>query len=208
MFISFEGLDGSGKSTQASLLADRLREDNFQVVETREPGGTPLGEALRPLLLESPQIPIAPEAMALLLSAARAQHMRDVIQPALAAGVIVIADRFADSTVAYQGFGHGANPVLVEKLQEFAAPVMPDITIYLDVPEAESVLRTAGRGGRNRLDGETLTFFQRVADGYRHLYQAEPDRWMVVDGTGSIEQVQARIWHPLTRRLPRQLAAS
>jgi dTMP kinase len=194
LFVTFEGPDGSGKSTQARLLAAAFRRQGLNVVETREPGGTPLGERIRELLLdpESPR-PI-PLAMALLLSASRAQLLSDVILPALGRGAIVICDRYADSTMAYQSYGLGLDAEVVRDMTAIATNgVQPDVGIYVDVPIEVGLSRAVARGALNRLDAETIHFHRNVRSGYLRIVAEEPDRWFVVDGTQSVETVHRQI---------------
>jgi dTMP kinase len=194
LFISFEGPDGSGKSTQARLLVEVLRARGQPVTETREPGGTPLGERIRHLLLDPESPAGTPLAAAFLLSAARTQLVTDVIRPALQRGEIVIADRFADSTLAYQASGHGLDPCIARDLARMATGgLTPDLTVYVDVEAEVGLARVAARGARNRLDAETLAFHQRVQSGYLQLIAEEPQRWIVVDGAFPVDSVHRTI---------------
>ena len=194
LFITFEGPDGSGKSTQAQLLTDALRNRGHDTLETREPGGTELGEAIRYLLLD-PEAPAAtPLAMALLLSASRSQLVESVIRPALDAGRFVIADRYADSTVAYQGYGLGLDTGTVRELARIATGgLKPDATIYVDIEPEVGMERRQARGAQNRLDQEALAFHRRVRDGYLEMISEEPERWIYVDGDAPPEAVHAGI---------------
>jgi dTMP kinase len=202
LFISFEGPDGSGKSTQARLLAQALRRQGHTVTETREPGGTPLGEQVRAVLLDPDGPGTSPLAMAFLLSAARAQLVGDVISPALRRGEVVIADRFADSTIAYQSFGLGLDRQVVRQLAEIATGgVYPGTVVYVDVPARIGLQRVAARGERNRLDAASLTFHERVRAGYHQLIREEPERWIVVDGDAPAETVHQRILEALRSTL-------
>lgn len=172
------------------------------MVETREPGGTPLGECIRALLLD-PQSPRPiPLAMALLLSASRAQLLSDVILPALGRGDIVICDRYADSTMAYQSYGLGLDAEVVRDMTAIATNgVQPDVSIYVDVPIEVGLNRVAARGALNRLDAETIHFHQNVRSGYLQIVAEEPDRWLAVDGTEPIEAVHQQIVAAVSRRL-------
>lgn len=201
-FVSLEGTDGSGKSTQASLLARWLRLKGHQVTETREPGGTPLGDRVRELILDPGQPDSTPLTMALLLSASRAQLVSEVIRPALDAGRIVVADRYADSTVAYQSFGLGLDLSTVHELTRLATGgLRPDVIIYVDVEPETGMARIAARGTRNRLDTEALDFHRRVREGYRKLIAADPDRWVTVDGMAGPGSVERAIIEAIEPRL-------
>ena len=184
MFISFEGIDGSGKSTQARGLAHALRARGHSVVEVREPGGTELAEAVRRLLLD-PESEITPRAELLLFSAARADLVERVIRPALERNQIVIADRFFDSTTAYQGAGRGlADPEWLDAFHQFAtAGLAPDRTYLLTLPPAVAAERTGARGERDRMEGAGLGFYRRVADGYAALARKHAQRVLQLDGT-------------------------
>jgi dTMP kinase len=205
LFITFEGPDGSGKSTQARMLADYLRAGGHPVIETREPGGTPIGERLRELFL-SPEAPAAtPLAMTFLLSAARSQHVTEVIVPGLRQGHSVISDRFADSTVAYQSFGEGVALEDVLELTRIATGgVEPDVSIFVDIPPEIGLQRVDQRGARNRLDSQTLAFHRRVRDGYSQLIRRDPARWICVDGTASPTTVHQDIVAALAPMLERE----
>jgi len=183
-FISFEGGEASGKSVQAKRLAESLERDGYDVVLTREPGGTALGERIRDIVLHAKDVPLAPEADVLLFSAARAQHVRDVIRPALAAGKIVISDRFSDSTSAYQGAGHGADAAGVASVTAFAVgDTRPDRTYVLDLPLEAALGRRAGHARRwDRFEVGEQEFHQRLREGYLRLAAAEPKRVVVIDG--------------------------
>jgi dTMP kinase len=183
MFVTFEGTDGSGKSTQIRMLADVLRARGHTVVATREPGGTAVGNRLRALLLETDE-PIGPEAEAYLMTGARSEHVRAVIRPALAAGAIVVCDRFVDSTLAYQGAGRGLPVAELRALQRLAVgDTWPELTVLLDVPVELGLVRRAGAGVANRIDRESLGFHERVAAWFRDAAAGDPCRWRVIDGT-------------------------
>lgn len=193
MFITLEGAEGSGKSTQAALLASSLREKQFAVVETREPGGTPTGNQLRQILLDGSES-LSPVTEALLMTAARAEHVRSVVQPALNRGAVVICDRYVDSTLAYQGAGRGLNVKDLQWLQEFAIDgTWPDLTILLDIEAETGLQRRHQSGDSNRIDRESLQFHQRVVAWYRDRARHEPARWRVVDASQSVETVRSCI---------------
>ncbi len=187
--IALEGIDGCGKSTQARLLSDRLG-----ALLTFEPGATRLGGALRRLLLDTDQPAVGERAEALLMAADRAQHVTEVVMPALDAGNWVVTDRFSASTLAYQGYGRGLDrPELDRLIQWASAGVIPDLTVLIDVPVAVAAGRRRG-SHRDRLEVEGDPFLQRVADGYHLLADQATGPWMVVDGTGSVDQVAAAVW--------------
>jgi dTMP kinase len=193
-FIVFEGGEGAGKSTQARLLAERLGAEL-----TREPGGSPLGEHLRSLLLEHRLGPLDPRAELLLVAAARAQHVAERIRPALAAGRSVVCDRFSGSTLAYQGYGRGLPLAQVEAVCRVASDgLVADLTILLDVPLEVAASRRAG--ARDRIEAEDPHFHRRVAAGFHALAAGDPDRWAVIDGTGDPGAVHARVLALLAAR--------
>ncbi|HEX9918391.1 MAG TPA: dTMP kinase [Pyrinomonadaceae bacterium] len=198
-FITFEGIDGSGKSTQVRMLASVLRLRGMDVVQTREPGGTPLGARLREALLDA-QEQVDPLAELLLYAADRAQHVRALLLPALAAGRVVLSDRYADATVAYQGAGRGFEPALVTEVIALATGgLKPDLTLLFDLSVAESSERSrqrtkAGDGVPNdRLELEADNFHARVRDAYLQLAAAEPERVRVVDASLSVEEIHAHV---------------
>jgi dTMP kinase len=195
VFITFEGPDGSGKTTQAHLLAERLREQRYEVVLTREPGGSDIGDQIRAVLHDLRNTAMDARTEILLYSASRAQHVAQLIRPALAAGKIVISDRYADSTLAYQGYGRGLDLETLRTVTAFATGgLVPDLTLYLDIPPQEGLQRRRLGGDEwNRLDAEALEFHQRVRTGFLELARLEPERWVVIDGTRSAEEVQAEI---------------
>jgi len=196
-FITFEGIDGSGKSTQLRMLASVLRLRGIEVIATREPGGTRLGERLRAALLDSDE-QVDPLAELLLYAADRAQHVRQLVRPAIETGHVVLSDRYADATVAYQGGGRGFPPALVHEVIALATGgLMPDMTLIFDLPIAQSRARGQRRhdGGDqdDRLDAETDEFRARVRDAYLQIAAAEPDRVRVIDASRSIEETHARV---------------
>ena len=194
-FISFEGVEGVGKSTQLSLLEDRLVSHGFDVVVTREPGGTPLAEQMRALVLHNRSEPMPDAAELMLMFAARAVHTENLIRPALERGAIVLCDRYTDATYAYQGGGRGIADRLIDPLAELAQRgLWPALTILLDAPVGPSLERAKARTGKtDRIESETLAFFERVRERYLARAAAEPSRIHVVDATGSREAVAARI---------------
>lgn len=183
VFISFEGGEGSGKSLQARRLADELRKSGRDVVLTREPGGTAAGERIREIVLHAKDIPLTPEAQVLLYSTARAQNVREVIRPALDAGKIVIADRFYDSTLAYQGYGHGVALEEIRAVTRLAVDdLVPDRTFILDIPVETGLARSGWRkrGTWDRFEVEAAAFHERVRLGYIELAKSEPRRFVVL----------------------------
>lgn len=195
MFISFEGPDGSGKSTQIELLAAALRASGREVVTVREPGGTPAGEKIRAILLgEGGAVSVGPRGDALLFNASRAQLVADVIEPSLARGAIVIADRFADSTLAYQGYGSGLPLDALRAIITFAtAGRTPDLTLLLDLAAEEGLARKSGSGRTRFEDGFDAAFHARVADGFRALAAAEPTRWRLLDASAAPAALAAQV---------------
>lgn len=198
MFITFEGPEGSGKSTQIGLLATWLRERGRSVVTTREPGGTAIGDRIRRILLDPAVVEMEAETEVLLFSAARAQIVRQVILPALRRGDIVLCDRYADSTLAYQGYGHQLNLAQLRTITAFATQnLTPDLTVYLDI-EVEVGLRRKAQGDAsqwNRMEQRALAYHQRVRSGYLTMAAAEPGRWLVVDAAQSVSAVHEVVRH-------------
>lgn len=195
LFISFEGPDGSGKTTQARLLVEWLRQQGYPVVLTREPGGTDIGEQIRLVLHDPHNTEMDARTEILLYSASRAQLVAQCIQPALEAGHIVVSDRYADSTLAYQGYGRGLDLEVLRAITAFATRgVLPDLTLYLDVAPEEGLQRRRAEGGEwNRLDAEASDFHRRVRAGYLELASSDPQRWVIVDAARPVEEVQAQI---------------
>ncbi len=195
-FITFEGPEGSGKSTQIRLLAESLEQSGSRVLVTREPGGTPIGNAVRAILLDRLHTEMSPRAETLLFNAARAQIVDQVIRPALEAGQIVLCDRYADSTLAYQGYGHGQSLDDLRRLGAYATGgLVPDLTIYLDIEVREGLRRKQAGAAEewNRMEEKTLAYHQTVRRGYLELAAAEPQRWLVVDAGQPIEAVHREI---------------
>lgn len=195
-FIAFEGGEGSGKSTQATRLARRLG-----AVLTHEPGDTPLGAAVRALLLDSLSLDITARAEALLMAADRAQHIVEVVRPALEGGRTVITDRFAGSSIAYQGYGRQLPPAEIEALSAWATDdLWPDLTVLLEVPLGVAQQRTGG--ARDRLEAAGDAFHRRVHEGFLRQAIEDPDRWAVVDGTRAEDDVAEEIWQIVCMRFP------
>ena len=196
-FITFEGIDGSGKSTQLRLLASFLRLSGCEVVITREPGGTPLGVRLRAALLDS-QEEVDPLTELLVFAADRAQHVRRFLHPALQSGRIVLSDRYADATAAYQGAGRGFSQNLIAEIVTLATEgLKPELTFLFDLPVSDCANRTRRRSkGKNkgdRLDAETTEFHMRVREAYLRIAAEEPERVKVIDSSGPVEQTHARV---------------
>ena len=202
LFVTFEGGEGTGKSTQIARLAERLRARGLEPVITREPGGTPLAEGIRALLLDAGRAP-GPLAEAFLMEAARADLVAHVIRPALAGGRVVLCDRYDDSTLAYQGAGRGLDPAMLRGWNRAATGgLTPDLTLLLDLDPAAGLERRAGAAGEpNRLDREPREFHTRVRDGYLALARAEPTRFLVLDASIPPEALEAKVWEGVVPRL-------
>ena len=193
-FITFEGIDGSGKSTQARRLRDRLTGAGVDVVLTREPGGAPGAEEIRRLLVEGDPARWSPETEILLFTAARRDHLERTIRPALARGATVVSDRFADSTRVYQGAARGELRALVDRLHAEVIGIEPDLTLVIDMdPEAALSRGLARRSGEDRFEDMGLEFQKRLRDGFRRLAQDHPDRCVLIDGNADEETVAARV---------------
>ena len=197
MFITFEGIEGSGKTTQQRLVAEALRAAGRVVVTTKEPGGTPLADRIRAILLDSANV-IDPIAEVFLFAASRRQHTTEVIEPALGRGEIVLCDRYADSTLAYQGFGRLIDLDRLRTVNEWATDSLrPEVTLLFDLPEEVGLTRANSRNAgaaqdEGRFEAEDLRFHRRVREGYLAMAVAEPKRYRVVDATGGVEEVFAR----------------
>ncbi len=207
LFITFEGVEGCGKSTQLGRLQAWLEDQGHTVVVTREPGGTPIAEAIREILLDPANTAMGPEAELLLYEAARAQHIHEKIGPALARGHIVLCDRFADSTTAYQGAGRGFAPELLHELHTMATGgVWPDLTLLIDLDVRIGLERARNRGRKDRLEREAIDFHQRVREGFLALAQSAPERIAIVDGNAPeavvAQAVQAQVASCLAQRSP------
>ena len=196
-FITFEGIDGSGKSTQLRLLTNFLRQKGCDVLTTREPGGTPVGNRLRAALLDA-QEEVDPLTELLVFAADRAQHVRRVLRPALEAGRVVFSDRYADATAAYQGAGRGFPPELISEIIALATEgLKPDLTLLFDLPVGDSTTRTQrrvnGKQQGDRLDAENAEFHTRVREAYLRLARAEPDRVKIVETNRPLESTHERV---------------
>lgn len=195
LFITVEGIEGVGKSTNMAFIAEQLTAAGHTIALTREPGGTPMGERIRQLILETPGDGLSDLGELLLMFAARAEHLRTIIQPALQRDETVLCDRFTDATFAYQGGGRGLAPALIAQLQDMVqADLRPDLTVLLDVSVEVSAQRLAGRGeAEDRFEQEKSLFFTRVREAYLAIAEAEPERVKVVDASRPLAQVQADI---------------
>ncbi|ARS49674.1 dTMP kinase [Ectopseudomonas hydrolytica] len=194
LFITLEGPEGAGKSTNREYLAERLRERGVDVVLTREPGGTPLAERIRELLLDPSDEPMAADTELLLVFAARAQHLQQVIRPALAKGCVVLCDRFTDATYAYQGGGRGLSIERIAQLEQFVqGELRPDLTLIFDLPVEVGLARAAARGRLDRFEQEGRGFFEAVRQAYLQRAAQAPQRYRVLDAGQTLAQVQADI---------------
>lgn len=203
--ITFEGIDGSGKSTQIRMLAGELRLREFDVLTTREPGGTPLGRRLRESFLETEE-DVDPFAELLLFAADRAQHVNFLVKPALEQGKIILSDRYADATFAYQGAGRGFPTRTVNQVIKLATGgLKPDLTIFFDLSIEKSIARMSSRpedgNQNNRMDLETTDFYNRVRNAYLGIAKREPRRFRVIDANGSIEEIQSQVVEVVTEFL-------
>jgi dTMP kinase len=203
VFITFEGTEGSGKSVQARMLIERLRAHQVPVVATHEPGGTPLSDQVRQLVLSRADLNIVPRAEALLMCASRAQLVDQVIRPALDRGEVVVSDRFADSTLVYQGAGRGLDRQALASVISFAtAGLQPDLTILLDLPVEIGLARKhTQQSGWNRFEEEALAFHSQVRVGYHALVDLEPERWHCCDGLLPADRLSEEIWRAIAARL-------
>jgi len=205
LFVSLEGPEGAGKSTNRDWLAARLREAGVDLLLTREPGGTPLGERIRALLLEPSSEPLDAQAELLLVFAARAQHLAEVIRPALARGALVLCDRFTDATYAYQGGGRGLPAAHIAALeQQVQGELRPDITLVFDLPVDIGLARAAQRGQADRFEREGAAFFQRVRQSYLARARENPERYRLIDAAQPLAKVQEELQRLLPALLQRQ----
>jgi len=203
LFITLEGPDGCGKSTQIAPLAEYLRSKGRVVFTTREPGGTAISDQVRQILMAMKNTTMHPRTELLLFLSARAQLVEEVIRPRLAAGEIVISDRYGDSTLAYQGYGHGYDRETIRQLLAFATGgLKPDLTLLLDIDAEEGLRRRQSGGGEwNRLDAYQLEFHRRVREGYHELAALEPQRWITIDGSQTPEMVQLSLRQAVDARI-------
>lgn len=213
-FITFEGVEGSGKSTQIKMLAERLIAHDFPIVLTREPGGCAIADKIRTILLDADNSDMAPLTELLLYSAARAQHVNQVITPAMASGAVVLCDRYCDATVAYQSHGRGIDRQLIDSLNRMACQGMtPDLTVLIDcAPElglerARRRIEAATGPREERFELETVAFHQRVREGYRQLAEIGAHRFIVVDGNDTLDSISDQIAVQVLARLPEELRA-
>ena len=202
MFITLEGPDGSGKSSQVPILAEAIRQAGYDLVVTREPGGTEIGDQVRQIIMDLKNTGMFPHTEILLFQASRAQLVREVIRPNLEAGKVVLCDRYADATLAYQGYGHETDLLELRRVVEYATGgLKPDLTLYLDI-NVEKGLRRKGKGEEwNRLDAYEVEFHERARAGYHELIAQEPDRWVVIDAGQSVKQVQEDLKRVALERL-------
>jgi dTMP kinase len=202
MFITLEGPEGSGKTSQIAPLAEFLRQQGCSIFITREPGGTLIGDQVRSVLMRMDNKAMHPRTETLLFCAARAQLIEEIIRPELDQGKIVISDRYADSTLAYQGYGHGFDRDLLRQLLNFATGgLWPDLTILLDMPVEDGLTRKQKGGEWNRMDAYNLAFHQRVRAGYLEMARAEPQRWLLIDASQPKDIVQTLIRQAVMNRL-------
>ena len=207
-FITFEGSEGCGKTTQAQKLAERLAGSGVTHLVTREPGGTPIGETIRELLQFAPHNSrMTPETELFLFEASRSQLVREIINPALERGICVIADRFFDSTTVYQGAARTLDRELIERLNTFAVgDCIPDVTFVLDVNAATAKSRMQGPRKTDRMEQQPADFYERVREGYRALAKREPSRVVLIDGSRTTDEIENEIWKVLASRFPNLVA--
>ncbi len=203
MFITFEGPDGSGKSTQLKMLAAALREEGIEIVTTREPGGTEIGDQIRAVIMNMKNKAMDPRTELLLFNASRAQLVEELIRPSLAAGKVILCDRYADSTMAYQGYGHGLDRDELRRLLNFATGgLKPDLTLLFDISaEAGLKRRLSNHDEWNRMDDYALQFHERVRGGFRELAAADPERWVVIDADRDPGVIHAEVLDIVKRKL-------
>ncbi len=202
MFITFEGTEGSGKTTQIKPLAEFLSLRGYNVLTTREPGGTQIGDQIRAILLQKENTAMEWRTEILLFQASRAQLVEQLIRPHLKSGGVVLCDRYADSTLAYQGYGYQRDLQALREIIHFATRgLKPDLTILLDLDVEDGLSRRARGGNVNRLDAYELEFHRRVRAGYLELARAEPDRWVILDSRQPLDQIQQQIQQVLLARL-------
>lgn len=201
-FITFEGLEGSGKSTQVGFLASRLREEGYNIVVIREPGGTRIGETIRDITHNRENVELTAVCEAYLMVAARAQLVREIIRPALSSGKIVLADRFVDSSIAYQGYGRELGKKVIEELNKLALDnIKIDLTFFLDVSHKKGIKRRNNTKKIDRLDLQQTDFYERVYQGYKKIALGNPQRVITIDGTASIEDNSKIIWQTVKNKI-------
>jgi dTMP kinase len=209
-FLAVEGIEGSGKTTQLRRLATLLREDGQQIVTTKEPGGTPLADRIRAILLDPQEEGMDPLTELFLYLASRRQHVVEIIRPALETGVTVLCDRYVDATLAYQGFGRRLDLDRLRAINDWATDsILPDLTLVYDLPESVGLARARKRNessahlqGESRLEGEDIRFHRRVREGYLALAESEPARYSVIDANGTVDEVFDRTWSAVMNRSP------
>ncbi|MDC7674859.1 dTMP kinase [Asticcacaulis machinosus] len=203
-FITFEGGEGAGKSTQVKILVKRLRDQGLEVVQTREPGGSPGAEALRDLLVKGDATRWSPVSEALMMYASRADHLEKVIRPALDRGAWVVCDRFADSTRAYQGAGGGISPEFIEQIDKaVVGDSQPDLVLIMDMPVEAGLARAKGRGGdEDRFEAKGLAFHERLRQGFLKRAAMAPERYKIIDADQSIELISSDIWSIASTHFP------
>ena len=201
-FITFEGVEGSGKSTQVGKLASKLREEKYSIEVVREPGGTRIGESIRHITHDRENVDLTAVSEVYLMAASRAQLVREIIRPALDSRRIVIADRFIDSSLAYQGYGRNLGEEVVTAINKLALDgVFPDMTVFLDITPDEGLARRNGSEKIDRLDLQQKEFYERVYQGYKKMAEKYKERYMVVDGTKGIEEVAGEIWRVIESKI-------
>lgn len=214
LFVTFEGIEGSGKSTQIRILNDVLKLRGFDTVLTREPGGTAIGEQIREILLNTAHKGMTPLCELFLYASARAEHVGEIIRPALTAGKIVLCDRFTDATVAYQGYGRGFSVELIQRINDLATESLkPDLTLLLDCPAEEGLKRVAERkalkkAADDRFEEEPLEFHQRIRGGYLSIARADKKRFVIVDASQDVEAVHQKITQEILARLSKNPSES
>ena len=204
-FLSFEGIEGTGKTTQARLLSERLADEGYDVVLTFEPGGTVIGSRIREILLLPEHLEMSAITELLLYNAARAQHLAEKILPAIKEGKIIITDRFSDSTVAYQCYARGIDMALIMSLDQLATGgLQPDLTILFDLDAEAGLARNRGANKTDRIELEDIAFHRRVREGYLAIAKADPDRVSIVDASLPAAEVHARVWEIVKERLTKK----